>query len=364
MKILHVLYSGLGGHGNVFFSMAEADEKKVHEFEALFNGVEEVKQEYIERCREKNIAWNFVKKKPGIDIGYYFKLYWQIKKGGPDVVFLHGGAALIPAKLAKITGRTIKKIIVRETQANHLKTKADWFYLATSMMAADKMVYLSTAYKEQVKTKLPFLYSEKRTVVIPNGINLQAFNDFKKQRDDKKILLGMQSRLIPIKDHITLINAFAILLKKNLKQQLLLMIAGEGEYKETLEKLAAVLNIADKVIFTGMLEEKELVSFLNNLDIYIHATLGETMSTALMQAMACAKPIIASDVPGINNMVENNVTGLLVPVQNADALAAAVLKLIDNPVLAGQLSANSLNIATTGFSNKTMLEKYNAILNN
>ena len=53
MKILHVLYSGLGGHGNVFFSMADADEANGYEFEALFNGIEEVKAEYIERCIKK-----------------------------------------------------------------------------------------------------------------------------------------------------------------------------------------------------------------------------------------------------------------------------------------------------------------------
>lgn len=55
MKILHVLYSGLGGHGNVFFSMVDADRNGEFSFEALFNGVEEVKAEYIERCTSKNI---------------------------------------------------------------------------------------------------------------------------------------------------------------------------------------------------------------------------------------------------------------------------------------------------------------------
>jgi L-malate glycosyltransferase len=361
MKILHVLYSGLGGHGNVFFSMVDANENNEFTFEALFNGIENVKEEYVKKCDEKGIAWYFVKKKPGLDIGYYRKLYSTIKKSRPHVIFLHGGAAALPAKLAKLTGTGIKKIIVRETQANHLKTRVDWLYLATAMLVADKMVYLSTDYREQVKAKWGWLYDEKKVAVIPNGINLDTFKKAGTRQDTPVFLLGMQSRLISIKDHLTLLDAFAMLLKKELPVKLHLLIAGEGEFKEVLIKHAASLNISDKLTFTGMLEEKELVHFLHKLDIYIHASLGETMSTAIMQAMACAKPIIASDVPGINNMIRNNQTGLLVPAKNAAALSDAVLQLINNSQLAELLAGNAYTFATENYSNKRMLQLYNEI---
>ena len=74
MKILHILYSGLGGHGNVFFSIISADKKKTFQYEAIFNGIEEVKQDYIDSCKVNGIPWKFVTKKPGLDTGYYFKL--------------------------------------------------------------------------------------------------------------------------------------------------------------------------------------------------------------------------------------------------------------------------------------------------
>jgi glycosyltransferase involved in cell wall biosynthesis len=113
-----------------------------------------------------------------------------------------------------------------------------------------------------------------------------------------------------------------------------------------------------------MLEEKELVTFLHNVDIYIHASLGETMSTAIMQAMACGKPIIASDVMGISNMIENNVTGILVPPKNVTAMAEALLHLINNAELAKQLAANAFNFAATNYSNKKMLANYKVIFTN
>ncbi len=364
MKILHILYSGLGGHGNVFFSMVSADTGKTFEYEALFNGVEEVRNEYIERCGNYNIPWSFVKKKAGFDLKYYIKIYRQIKRSQPHVIFLHGGAAIIPARIAKLFNRPIKKIIVRETQANHLKTTIDWIYLGMSMLLANKMVYLSTSYKNQVRSKLRLLYKERKTTVIPNGIDLDIFTKATVKKERTEIVLGMQSRLISIKDHTTLLNAFASLVKEELSLPVRLVIAGDGEYKATLMARADTLNILDKVFFAGMLEEKELVTFLHNTDIYIHASLGETMSTAIMQAMACGKPIIASDVMGINNMIEDNITGILVPPKNADAMAKALLLLISNPALADQISINAFNFAVANYSNKIMLERYKTIFDN
>lgn len=361
MKVLHILYSGLGGHGNVFFSMADADEGKSFEFEALFNGIEKVKDEYIERCREKKIKWSFVKKKPGFDLTYYYSLYSCIKKARPDIIFLHGGAAAIPAWVIKL-GRPKTRIIVRETQANHLKTWVDWIYLALGMLVANKMVYLSHEYKDQVKAKMKLLYKEKDAVVIPNGINLATFYRKNETVNFTPVILGMQSRLISIKDHTTLLDAFALLIKQQVPVQL--EIAGDGEYKDTLTRHANTLGIADKVIFTGMLEERDLVAFLQRLHIYIHASLGETMSTAIMQAMACRLPVIASDVPGINNMIQHNSTGMLVPVKDAVALANAIKQLINNPEIADELATNAFNFAVANYSNKRMLENYKTIFKN
>jgi glycosyltransferase involved in cell wall biosynthesis len=361
MKILHVLYSGLGGHGNVFFSMVEANENHEYNFEALFNGIEQVREEYIKRCSGKTISWHYIKKNPGLDIRYYINLYKAIKKSEPEIIFLHGSAAALPAKLAKLTTGCIQKIIVRETQANHLKTKTDWLYLATAMATADKMVYLSDDYKEQVKLKMGWLFKDKNSAVIPNGIDLETFKKGALTENGPRLLLGMQSRLNGIKDHHTLLDALALLLKQKLPAEPHLMIAGDGEYMDTLIKYTASLGMSSNVTFTGMLEEKELVPFIQKLDIYIHASLGETMSTAIMQAMACGKPVIASDVPGINNMIINNQTGLLVPAKNAGSLCNAVQQLASNRPLGRLLAENAFTFATENYSSRKMLQRYNEI---
>ena len=70
MKILHLLFSGLGGHGNVFFSMVKADKHKELEHVALFTGVEELREEYKQLCICNSVSYNYVKKKPGLDINF------------------------------------------------------------------------------------------------------------------------------------------------------------------------------------------------------------------------------------------------------------------------------------------------------
>ena len=121
------------------------------------------------------------------------------------------------------------------------------------------------------------------------------------------------------------------------------------------------LNIGHAVEFTGMLEETALPQFINSLDIYVHATLGETMSTAIMQVMASRIPIIASDVLGVDNMIKHNQNGLLVPAKNAAALCESILHLIKDNAFGETLAANAFTFATKNYSNKKMLQRYNEI---
>ena len=359
MKILHVLYSGLGGHGNVFFSMVNADTTSVFEYEALFNGVEELRTEYIERCKAHGIKWNFVKKKQGLDTEFYKNLVASIKKSDADIIFLHGSTQVLWARLGISLGQKKRRLVVRETQSNGLKTKQDWIWLTAALFLSNKIVFLTAAYQQEIRKKLSWVYTEKRTAVIANGIELEKFKSSVKLHDGK-LVIGMQSRIVKIKDHATLLRAFALLLKDTdiPMQNIFLKIAGDGDNRKPMEELAAELGIANKVIFTGMITENELVHFLDGLDIYIHASFGETMSTAIMQAMAFKKPVIASNVPGINNMIDDGATGILVPVLDVQAMYTAMKKLIQNPATISKLSANARAYAETHFSNQAMFEKY------
>ncbi len=357
MKILQVLYSGLGGHGNVFFSFIKGSSTNGLSFEAIFNGIEAVKPEYIELCTEKQIPWHFVAKKPGLDLGYYRQLIKQIRKSDADVVFLHSSAYIMPAKLANLFAKKRKLIVVRETQANHLKVKMEWVWLFVAMLLAHRIVFLSEEYRQEIAKKLSLVYRSKKVAVIPNGLDLDLYKPAGPTRNPQ-LVVGMVSRLVRIKDHLTLLEAFAQLLHTGTNPQIILKIAGDGDYRQVLEDKAASLQLGNAVVFTGMLNEKELIGFLPTLDIYVHASYGETMSTAIMQAMACGLPLVASDVKGIHNMVQNGVTGILVPVQDAGAMAAAIQLYINDAAKRAAMGAAAREYAERCFSNESMINAY------
>ena len=358
MKILHVLYSGLGGHGNVFFSFVKADREHEFCYEALFNGIEDVKTEYIINCRENNIPWNFIIKKPGFDLHYYRGLIKVIKNSDADVVFLHSSTYILPAWLSNLFSFKKKKIIVRETQANHLKVKMEWVWLFVAMLMSTRIVFLSEAYRREIFKKLRWVYRSKKIAVIPNGLDIELYKP-RHIKDDDKLIFGMQSRLVRIKDHLTLLEAFSRLIRNsNMKNRILLKIAGNGEYYQVLADRSAELQLEDAVEFTGMLGEKDLLEFLHTLDIYVHASLGETMSTAIMQAMACGLPVIASDVNGISNMVQEGITGMLVPAKDPEAMYSAMEFCINNPGKTTALATAARKYAEQHFSSDIMVSAY------
>ena len=361
MKVLHMLYSGLGGHGSVFFSMVEADSEKRYQYEALFFGIEDVRPEYIEKADKNGIAWSFVKKKQGLDLGSYRKIARIIKHSAPEILFLHGGAYFFPAWYVALVAPKKIKIVLRETVPNHIKTMIDWAGLALSLAFAQKTVFLNVEYRDIVKKNLALFFSDKRTTVIGNGIDMNLFKPGDKAETDC-IKLGMMGRLVPGKDFAGLIKTFNIVSKqlqggKNIE----LIIAGDGTRMDELKKLTEELLIQDKVKFLGMLPETSLPGFINSLNIYVHASLCEMMSTAILQVMACKVPIIASDVFGINNMIKNGENGLLVPFGDEDKLATAIMFYLDNPEVASAHAENAFTFALDNYSNKLMFIKYQTV---
>ena len=363
MKALHILYSGLSGVGNFFFSFVQGDEEKKFEYEAIFFG-KTIRDSYVEKCSDSHIKWKLIKKKYRIDITFNIALLKAVAQSDTDAIFLDGSRFILPVRLGVLFGKKKKKIIVTERQANHLKRTSEWIGLVLAMFMADNIVFITESFKDEIQKKLKWIYQKKKIRVISNGIDLNFFKPAPRHPISEKVTIGMQSRLVSIKDHPTLIKAFAIVKKQMPLLKTELKIAGSGNQSETLKTLVDQLKLNDYVIFTGLLNEKDLLDFMHSLDIYVHSSYGEVMSMALMQAMACRVPIVASDVPGINNMIKNNDTGILVPPKDETAMANAVLDLINNKSHAEKIKNAAYNEATQHFSNKVMFEKYALLADN
>jgi glycosyltransferase involved in cell wall biosynthesis len=355
--VLHLLYSGLGGHGSVFFSLIEADREKQFDYQAVFCGIEDLRSEYSQKCNAAGVPYIFIKKKKGLDLGVYWKIFRQFRKSKASTVFLHGVSFLMPAVWYRIT-KPSSRIIIRDSQAHHLKSKSEWFWSFLALFFAKRIVFLTEASKEGIRKKFSLFASRKKLVIIPNGLNMEKYSPIVKATEQKDLSIGMQSRLQPIKDHATLIKAFRNLKDKLPGRNISLHIAGDGETMPAIKTLVEELGLANEVHLHGMLDENELLTFMKSLDIYVHATFGETLSNSIMQAMACGLPVIASDVWGVNNMITHGQNGLLYPGENVEVLTSEIQRLILDPEQRIILGNNARFFALANYSNEKMFESY------
>ena len=118
----------------------------------------------------------------------------------------------------------------------------------------------------------------------------------------------------------------------------------------------------EQVTFIGVLDEQELIDYFIDLDIYVHSSLAETMSTSIMQAMACGLPMVCSNIDGINNVIEHGKNGLLVESKNVESLYLALCSLFDDKLLQNDLATGALDYAKANFSNVRMFNQYHQLL--
>lgn len=329
--VIHVLYSGLGGHGAVMFGMLDAGFFAQAKHVVILTGVEPPLPDYVARLEERGIEWHYVAKQPGRGYVTFFRsLRRAIFDLSPDLVYVHG-LATIPSV---VWSRSNAVVLVRETEPQSTKSIKDWGSLTIAHGGVDAIVHLTEDAAQTAEAKLRFLHRSKKVHIIGNGLDIDFFSpasDWPQQVMKRPVVrLGMVARLQPTKDHITLVQAFAKLVAERPSVDLRLEIAGDGSTRPALEEEIARLGIQDRVNMHGTLGAEGVRDLLRSLDIYVHATLGETMSNSIMQAMAVGLPVIASAVSGVTNMVTADV-GLLYPSRDTGALLAAINRVMDDP---------------------------------
>ncbi|MDB5118127.1 MAG: hypothetical protein JWQ79_3619 [Mucilaginibacter sp.] len=359
-RIIHLLYSGLGGHSSVFFSLREADRSNSYDHIPVFGGIESLNPDSLNRCIKEDIPYCFFKKKQGIDVRFYTKILKSMIRQKPDMIFLHGAGFILPVIFYWLRYPQVK-IIIRDTQAAHLKTFSEWVFLGIAHLICHKTIFLTEESKKSLQEKFPIIYSPSKTAVISNGINIDKFSNSLIKKKNDSINIGMQSRLQAIKDHPSLIKAFNKIIKLYPQYQLQLHIAGDGQTMDDLKKMVFELDLSENVFFWGMLNEKKLTDFLQHLDIYVHATFGETMSNSILQAMSCGLPVIASNVWGVNNMINDGYTGVLYESENVDQLSDKIKFMIENPIIAKRIGDAARVEIENKYSSKIMSQNYEKI---
>lgn len=134
-----------------------------------------------------------------------------------------------------------------------------------------------------------------------------------------------------------LIKAFAQVKARHPDKMLKLLIVGKGTRAEEYKALAASLNLSADALFTGKVKYEEVLGYHNTIDIFVNVSRNESFGVAVLEASACGNPVIACNVGGVKEVVQNGVTGFLVEKEDVEGTAAAMEKLVTDGQLREQM---------------------------
>jgi glycosyltransferase involved in cell wall biosynthesis len=223
-----------------------------------------------------------------------------------------------------------------------------------------KVIAISEAVKEHLIKD--FRVKPEDIRVIYNGINVDRLrtqnSELKTQIKEsfglgKGPLVGIVARLSDVKGHIYLIQAMKMVLTRLPNVQLL--IVGEGRMKEALVKLTKESGIEKNVFFIP--EVCDTTEVLSIMDLFVMPSLKEGLGLSLMEAMASGLAVVASDVGGIRNLIQDGYNGLLVKPADINALSLAILEILQHPERAESLGRQAQLFISQNFSQEKMVSQ-------
>jgi len=228
-----------------------------------------------------------------------------------------------------------------------------------SDIAATRIAHATVCYvTEDLRTYYRHAHSGLRAIVIPNGvanIDRRQFPRSPEMCDDWFNLLVV-GRLDMVKGHHLAIEAIAA---GSVPQDIHLHIVGVGPREVELRALAKARGVANRVHFLGF--RRNIYDYIAHCNLLLMPSLHEGLPYTLLEAMALGTPIVASRVGGLAEVIQDEGTGLLVPPQDAEALAQAIRRLHDDPALRSQLGDQARRLQQATYSLEAMTERYLAI---
>jgi glycosyltransferase involved in cell wall biosynthesis len=299
----------------------------------------------------------------------FFQLADLMKKEKIDIVNSQGARAdffaRIAAKLARVS--FVVSTVPMPVEGFDVNPIKKLIYIALNRFSerfVDRFIVVSDALEKTMIEKHKI--EPQRVVKIYNGIEKDEFSMEEKELESKRLkirrefrleddvpIVGVIGRLVWQKGFEYFIDAIPDVLKRVKKAKLL--VVGEGVLKGELEIKSKQLKLEDKIIFTGF--RSDIKDILASIDIFVMPSLREGLPMILLEAMAMAKPIVATNIEGIKEVLENGETGILVPPKDARALTAAIIDLLIHNDKAYQIGMAARRVVRARFGVDVMVQK-------
>ena len=287
----------------------------------------------------------------------------QLEKDEPDGVIMWHGMVGLPQILFTLRGRDIPILIHGGNPAYELPLRVDWKFRILRLLlpeAPATYVCCSQFVSDSFEGSI-YLRAFPRTVVL-NGVqevDEASIHVPKTIGREDTLTIGMVARLDAIKDHATLLRAFAQVRKKRPAARL--ELAGDGALRGLLETQARQLGLGKSVRFLGMVSD--VYGTMKNWDIFAYATTSkEGMGNALAEAMMLGLPCVASDLAPVREVAGEPPAIVLVPPGDTGRLARALLDLADHPELRVRFGRTARQRALEELSAQTFARHYADLL--
>jgi len=276
---------------------------------------------------------------------------------------------------AQTVGRLIAKIApvnhIISTQHNipqshHIVTR----YLELVTRCLDEVtVAVSDGVIQSNKQGIPKLFDKKTNwVTIYNGINVTQFNTKIEnadptqlqadEKDENELIFINVSRYIPQKSHSDMIAAMKQVV--DIIPQARLFLIGRGALEEQIRNEVRKHDLEENITVTGYVTQEDLYRYYSLADAFVLSSLKEGFGIVLVEAMAAELPVVATDIPGVNEVVDDGTTGELVPINDPESLAEAMCSLRNSEVRK-RYAENGYNRAKELFSVKQSASKYHNV---
>jgi sugar transferase (PEP-CTERM/EpsH1 system associated) len=285
-----------------------------------------------------------LQKPPGRNLQLVMKLAALLRRNRVDIVHSHNWSTFLYTVLAAALARV--PILIHGAHGRENQTVPRLQLLMSRWLATrvTRVVSVSSELSRELVTR--WKISPARVSTIVNGVDpaafdqpasLEALRQELQLSPDTRVVMNIGG-LRPVKDHPTLLRAFARIHEKLPETRLLIVGTDMGRgIQSDLEKLAEELGIRKVIQFTGV--RTDVPQLLALCDVYVNSSVFEGMSNTILEAMAARKPVIATAVGGNPELVQHGVTGFLVPPKNDQQLAERLEQLLTDPALSRKLGS-------------------------
>jgi glycosyltransferase involved in cell wall biosynthesis len=272
------------------------------------------------------------------------------------------GIEIVHAHMAR--DYSLASYAARRKETKFIATRHVLFQLSRlhrhTLARATRVIAVSNAVAKELRSS--GIVSEKQIAVIPNGINVNRFSRARAGFDRAQFLRGMGlpadcllvgsiGELRQLKRHNDFIRAAAIIAPRFPETQFVLAgldTSASGEIRKDLERLVREHGLTDRFYFLGWLDQAE--KLLCAMDVFVSASETESFGLAIVEAMAAGTAVVATATEGAQEVIEDQKTGLLVPIGNVERMAESVINLLSDPEKRRALATQSAQSAATKFS--------------